>query len=151
MITFKNFINRFETFVTNHHFLKTFSYGSPADVDLDKFEIYPLLHLVYSGASYDVQQKTYSFEIYILDLPADKVDKVGFQKELVSNAEQCAEDILADMRTGGDIFSFDYRYEVSSASTTPLEETTSNVLAGVLLDISIVVGFGSDSCNAPLV
>lgn len=151
MITFKNFINRFEQFASSNQFIKTFSHGSPAELDLDKFEIYPLMHVVYTGSSYDVQQKTYSFEVYILDLPADKADKTGNQLEAVSNSEQTAEDILADMRTGGSIFSFDYRYNVASASTTPLEEQSSNVLSGILLDVSIEIGFDSDSCNAPLI
>lgn len=150
MITYNNIVNRFETFVEQHLFLRTFTHGSPSAVDLDKFELYPLLHLVYTGSSYDVQQKTYSFEIYILDLPPDKEKKVANQKALVSNAEQVAEDILADMRTGGNVFDFGYYYSVSSASTTTLEEETSNVLSGVLLDISIQVGYEYDSCNAPL-
>ena len=150
MITYNNIVNRFETFVEQHLFLRTFTHGSPAAVDLDKFELYPLLHLVYTGSSYDVQQKTYSLEIYILDLPPDKEKKVENQKALVSNAEQVAEDILADMRTGGHVFDFGHYYSISSASTTTLEEETSNVLSGVLLDISIEVGYEYDSCNAPL-
>ena len=36
MITFNNIVSKFEEFCTDHFFIKTFSYGSPADVDLDK-------------------------------------------------------------------------------------------------------------------
>ena len=94
--------------------------------------------------------KEYSFEVYILDLPPDKADKVDNQTQLVSNAEQVAEDILADMMNGDNVFNFNDLYSVTSASSTPLEETTSNSLAGVLLSISIEVGYTFDSCNAPL-
>ena len=150
MITLNNIINRFEKFVESHHFLRSFTHGSPSNVDLDKFELYPTLHLVYTGANYDATSKEYSFEVYILDLPPDKANKVDNQQQLVSNAEQAAEDILADLRNGGNVFDFGHLYTLTSANTTPLEETTSNSLSGVLLTISIEVGFEYDSCNAPL-
>ena len=85
MITFNNIVNRFEKFVEEHHFLRSFTHGSPSGVDLDKFELYPTLHLVYTGANYDATSKEYSFEVYILDLPPDKANKVDNQQQLVSN------------------------------------------------------------------
>lgn len=150
MITYNNIVNRFERFVADHLLLKTFTHGSPSGVDLDKFEVYPALHLVYTGATYENTSKEYSFEVYILDLPPDKAKKIESQTQLVSNAEQVAEDILADMMNGNNVFNFGDLYTVTNASTTPLEETTSNSLAGVLLSISIEVGYAFDSCNAPL-
>lgn len=150
MITYRNIVNRFEQFVSDHKFLRTFSHGSPSGVDLDKFEVYPILHLVYTGATYNTNQKVYSFEVYVLDSPPNKEDKNDFQVEVISDAEQAVEDILADMRTGGNVFTFKYNYEVTNASTTPLETTGSNMLSGVLLNLSIGVGFDSSSCYAPL-
>ena len=151
MITYNNIVNRFERFVANHLLLKTFTHGSPSGVDLEKFEVYPALHLVYTGATYESTSKEYSFEVYILDLPPDKAKKIENQTQLVSNAEQVAEDILADMMNGDNVFNFNDLYTVTSANTTPLEETTSNSLAGILLSISIEVGYTFDSCNAPLI
>jgi hypothetical protein len=49
------------------------------------------MHLVYTGATYDAGTKTYNLEVYILDVPADKTKKTDRQKEVVSDAEQCAE------------------------------------------------------------
>ena len=151
MITYNNIVNRFERFVADHLLLKTFTHGSPSGVDLEKFEVYPALHLVYTGATYESTSKEYSFEVYILDLPPDKAKKIENQTQLVSNAEQVAEDILADMMNGDNVFNFNDLYTVTSANTTPLEETTSNSLAGILLSISIEVGYTFDSCNAPLI
>jgi len=151
MITYNNIIDRFEQFAKDNQFLQSFSHGSPSGVDLDKFELYPTMHVVYTGATYDSTSKEYSFEVYILDLPADKADKIDNQQQMVSNAEQVAEDILADMRNGDNVFDFDHLYSVTSAFTTPLEETTSNSLSGILLTLSIEVGYTYDACNAPLV
>ena len=151
MITFNNIVSKFEDFCADHFFIKTFSYGSPSDVDLDKFEQYPLLHLVYTGGDYNSPKaKTYNLEVYILSLPPSEADKVEYQKESISDAERVAEDILADIQNGGNIFSFGYQYELLNASVTPLEETQSNALAGCLLDIAISVPYTYDSCNAPL-
>ena len=150
MITYNNILGRFEKFVEEHHFLQSFSHGSPSGVDLDKFELYPTLHLVYTGATYDSTSKEYSFDVYILDLPPDKANKIDNQQQMVSNAEQAAEDILSDMRNGNNVFDFGHLYTVTNASSTPLEETTSNSLSGILLQITIEVGFDYDSCNAPL-
>lgn len=151
MITFNNIVAKFQTFCDDHKFIQTFSYGSPADVDLDKFEQYPLLHLVYTGGDYNSERvKTYNLEVYILSVPPSEADKTTYQKESISDAEQVAEDILADIQNGGNIFSFGYHYDVTAASVTPLEEEKSNALAGCLLDISIAVPYSYDSCNAPL-
>ena len=141
MITFNNIVERFEIFAENHFFIKTFSFGSPDDVDLSKFTSFPLMHLVYTGATYDAGTKTYNLEVYILDAPADKDGKTIRQKEVVSDAEQCAEDIIADIKNGGNIFLFAQDYEVVNATTTPLEEETKNVLSGVLLDLSETTSF----------
>jgi len=151
MITFNNIVAKFQAFCDDHKFIQTFSYGSPADVDLDKFEQYPLLHLVYTGGDYNSERvKTYNLEVYILSVPPSEADKTTYQKESISDAEQVAEDILADIQNGGNIFSFGYHYDVTAASVTPLEEEKSNALAGCLLDISIAVPYSYDSCNAPL-
>jgi hypothetical protein len=150
MITFSNIVDRFETFVEKHFFLKTFSYGSPEDLDLDKFEDYPLLHLVYTSGSYADKQKTYTLEVYIIDCPRGEENRKEFEKDCITQTEMVAEDILADLENGGSIFDFDFYYELSSASITPLEEENTNVLSGTLLSLSIDVPYLYDSCNAPL-
>jgi len=150
MITFNNIVERFKVFADAHFFVKSFSFGSPDDVDLSKFTNFPLMHLVYTGATYDAGTKTYNLEVYILDVPADKTKKTDRQKEVVSDAEQCAEDIIADIKNGGNIFLFAQDYEVVNATTTPLEEETKNVLSGVLLDLSVAIPYEWDACNAPI-
>ena len=138
MITFNNIVSKFEAFCDDHKFIRTFSYGSLADVDLNKFDQYPLLHLVYTGGDYNTERvKTYNLECYILSVLPSEADKTTYQKESISDAEQVAEDILADIQNGGNIFSFGYHYDVTGASVTPLEESKSNALAGCLLDLFI--------------
>lgn len=150
MITFSNIIDRFETFVEKHFFLKSFSFGSPEDLDLDKFENFPLCHLVYTSGSYADKVKSYTLEVYILDCPRGEDSRKEFEKDTITQCEMAAEDILADLENGGNIFDFDFAYQLETASITPLEEMETNVLSGTLLQISIGVPYLYDTCNAPL-
>lgn len=150
MITLNTIIKRFEDFADNHFFIRSFSFGSPEDVDLQKFDSYPLMHVVYTGATYEDTTKTLDFEVYIFDLPSHYESKNERQKEIVSDAEQCAEDILADIANGGNIFIFSEDYEVVNATVTPLQEAGSNVLAGVLLELGIQLPYDRSACDAPI-
>jgi hypothetical protein len=150
MITLNTIIKRFEDFADNHFFIRSFSFGSPEDVDLQKFDSYPLMHVVYTGATYEDITKTLDFEVYIFDLPSHYESKNERQKEIVSDAEQCAEDILADIANGGNIFIFSEDYEVVNATVTPLQEAGSNVLAGVLLELGIQLPYDRSACDAPI-
>jgi len=152
MITYNNLVAAFEAFVANHKMLTTFTHGDPTEVDVEKIESYPLMHLVYTGSSYDTNTKRYSVELYLLDVPGDDSDEAAHEREAVSDAEQIAEDILADLENGHQIFdSFKHRYEIGSASTSPLTDEGRNRMVGVLLDLEIVVPYRYDACNAPLV
>ena len=150
MITLNAIAKRLEEFATNHFFIKSYSFGSPDDVDLDKFEDFPLMHVVYTGATYDERLKAYSFEVYIFDRPNREEQMTLNQRELVSDSEQCLEDIVADVSNGGYIFLFDEDYNVTAANVSPLIDERSNLLAGSLLDLTIEVPYQRDACNLPI-
>jgi len=150
MITYNNIITALNDFADNHFFIKQFSHGNVEEMDLDKYTSFPLMHVVYTGSTYEGGQKDYSFEVYLVDLPSDKIDKISYQREVISDSEQCAEDLLADLSNGFNIFNENFLFDTENASITPLEEEGSNVLSGVVLDITISVPYVHDSCNAPL-
>jgi hypothetical protein len=108
------------------------------------------MHVIYTGANYEDTTKTLSFEVYIFDLPSHYENKQDRQKEVVSDAEQCAEDVIADIVNGGNIFVHEEDYTVQTARVTPLQEESSNVLAGVLLEVDIQIPYDRDACNAPI-
>lgn len=150
MITLNTFINRFRDFAENHYFLKSFSFGAPEDLDLGKVDQYPIMHVVYTGATYEDTTKSVDFEVYIFDLPTYYDSKTERQKEVVSDAEQVAEDIIADISNGFNIFIDEENYEVTNAVITPLQQEGSNMLAGVLLDLTIEIPYDRSACDAPI-
>ena len=150
MITYNNIITALNNFADNHFFIKAFSHGDADEMLLKKYQNFPLMHVLYTGSSYDGGQKNYSFEIYLVDLPDDMEQKSNYQKEVVSDAEQCAEDLLADLSNGFNIFDETFLFDTESASIAPVIEETSSVISGVVLSITISVPYQHDSCNAPL-
>tara|TARA_R110001632_G_scaffold6260_4_gene25395 strand:+ start:1969 stop:4344 length:2376 start_codon:yes stop_codon:yes gene_type:complete len=148
MITFNYILERYRQFAANHYFIKSFSHGSPSDVDLDKFTEFPLMHVVYTGSAYEDGAKIYSMEVYILDMSPTSLNKVAAQSQVVSNSEQCCEDIIADLNAGFNIF--DFQCVLRTAAIVPLEESTKNVLCGSMLDIAIAVDWDNSACFAPL-
>jgi len=156
MLTYNNLVDIFTLFVDNHLILKSFSHGGADDIDLSKDPSYPLMHLLYTGSDYEggneagASSKVYNLEVYFLDQPTDKLNKTDHQKEVISDLEQCAEDLVADIRGGFNVFKRSDNFEVRSFSVAPLEEEESNVLSGVLLSISLSVPYLNSSCSIPL-
>ena len=158
MVNYNNIVTAFEAFADKHLLLEGFSHGAPDSVDVEKVKRYPFLHLVYTGANYEVTgnagNKTYAFEVYILGSPSTDNDESGVrvdvQTQAVSDIEQIAEDLLADIQQGHKVFDLGLHYGLNSARMTPLTDTRSNLLVGVLLDITIDLPYGFDACNPPL-
>lgn len=150
MITLNAIAQRLEEFATNHFFIKSYSFGSPDDVDLEKFEVFPLMHVVYTGSDYDERTKTFSFEVYVFDRPNREEQMTTHQREVVSDAQMCLEDIVADIANGGNVFLFSEDYSVANAGITPLIDERSNLLAGALMDLTISVPYQRDACNLPI-
>lgn len=148
MVTYNNIIDYFKNFADNHFFIQSFSHGNLEEADLQKYGNYPLMHVNYTGSTYD-ENEVYSFEVYVLGLPPDKLDKLAFQKEVVSDSKQCLEDLLADIKLTENVFNTEI-FDIVSASMTPLEEETKNVLSGMVLDLSFQIPHTYDGCDAPL-
>lgn len=153
-ITYNNIVKRFEDFANNHFFIERFTHGSPEDINTEKHDTFPLMHVVLNSQSQERDDgpflKEYDIDIYILDKPSAKEDKYDRQKEIISDSLQVCDDILADISQGFSIFVKSELYGVDGYTATPLEEEFSHVLSGALANFSIRVPGGVSACNAPL-
>lgn len=150
MITLNAIEERLSTFANLHYFLNSYGFGAPDEVDLDKFTAFPTMYVVYTGATYDEGQKVYAFEVYVFDRPTEQEQKSTNRREVVSDSEQCLEDLVADVTNGGNVFLFNERYFVESSSIQPIIDERSNLLSGALLDLSISVPWEASACNLPI-
>lgn len=150
MITLNVIERRLSEFAENHYFVQGYGFGSPDEVDLDKFQAFPLLYVVYTGADYPDGAKTYNLEVYLFDRPTEQEAKSTNRREIVSDSEQCLEDLIADITNGFNVFQFDEAYNVDAANVTPIIDERTNTLSGALLDLSISVPYDRSACNLPL-
>ena len=140
-------IDRFKAFASGHFILKTFSHGQIDTADLEKFTEYPFMHVVPSNVTYSKGTKTFSFQIVLADLPRDKTDKVEFQKEVLSDLQRIAEDLVAEITNHrvlfGDLIT------VQNVSLEPFLEEFHNTLTGWTVSLDLLVPYYWDACSIP--
>jgi hypothetical protein len=140
-------IDRFKAFASGHFILKTFSHGQIDTADLEKFTEYPFMHVVPSNVSYAKGTKTFSFQIVLADLPRDKDDKVEFQREVLSDLQRIAEDLIAEITNHrvlfGDLIT------VQNVSLEPFLEEFHNTLTGWTISLDLLVPYYWDACSIP--
>jgi nitrogen fixation protein len=140
-------IDRFKAFASGHFILKTFSHGQIDTADLEKFTEYPFMHVVPSNVTYAKGTKTFSFQIVLADLPRDKDDKVEFQKEVLSDLQRIAEDLVAEITNHrvlfGDLIT------VQNVTLEPFLEEFHNTLTGWTVSLELLVPYYWDACSIP--
>ena len=140
-------IDRFKAFASGHFILKTFSHGQIDTADLEKFTEYPFMHVVPSNVTYSKGTKTFSFQIVLADLPRDKTDKVEFQREVLSDLQRIAEDLIAEITNHrvlfGDLIT------VQNVLLEPFLEEFHNTLTGWTVSLDLLVPYYWDACSIP--
>jgi len=140
-------IDRFKAFASGHFILKTFSHGQIDTADLEKFTEYPFMHVVPSNVTYAKGTKTFSFQIVLADLPRDKDSKVEFQREVLSDLQRIAEDLVAEITNHrmlfGDLIT------VQNVTLEPFLEEFHNTLTGWTVNLELLVPYYWDACSIP--
>lgn len=145
--SYNQLINRFKAFADGHFLLKNFTYGAITLADLQKFGLYPFMHIVPVDVSYESGVKNFSFDVFFADLPREEENKAEYQKETLSDLQQIAEDLLGEITNHRVIFGRDV--SVTSSRLVPFEEEFSNVLTGWNLSISLQIPYNWSACDIP--
>ena len=140
-------IDRFKAFASGHFILKRFSHGQIEVSDLEKFGEYPFMHVVPSNVTYAKGMKTFSFQIVLADLPRDKEDKTEYQREVLSDLQRIAEDLVAEITNHrvlfGDLIT------VQNVSLEPFLEEFQHTLTGWTISLDLLVPYYWDACSIP--
>jgi hypothetical protein len=145
--SYNQLINRFKAFADGHFLLKNFTYGAITLADLQKFGLYPFMHIVPVDVSYETGVKNFSFDVFFADLPRDEENKGEYQKETLSDLQQIAEDLLGEITNHRVLFGYDC--SVISSRLVPFEEEFSNVLTGWNLSITLQIPYQWSACDTP--
>jgi hypothetical protein len=140
-------IDRFHAFASGHFILKRFSHGQIEVSDLEKFGEYPFMHVVPSNVTYAKGMKTFSFQIVLADMPRDKEDKPEYQREVLSDLQRIAEDLVAEITNHrvlfGDLIT------VQNVSLEPFLEEFQHTLTGWTISLDLLVPYYWDACSIP--
>jgi hypothetical protein len=140
-------IDRFKAFASGHFILKRFSHGQIEVSDLEKFGEYPFMHVIPSNVTYSQGMKTFSFQIVLADLPRDKEDKSEYQREVLSDLQRIAEDLIAEITNHrvlfGDLIT------VNNVSLEPFLEEFQHTLTGWTVSLDLLVPYYWDACSIP--
>lgn len=150
MLNLEEFVDRCRTFASGHALVHSFSHGPVKDMATDKSVLYPTMHLSYMSTDYSEGAKTYSFDVYVLDVP-DQNTNPDHTVAILSRAEGILEDLLSDIERGHVAFAAPHtEFEVQSASMQMIIETATNAACGMVLSLQVAVPFTYDACLTPI-
>lgn len=119
-------------------------------VEVDDGGNYPFIYPLYTGSTYEDNSENLNFEVYVMENALTKKDDIAQQRNAVSDCKQIAEDIIADIKNGGNIFVFDDQVDLEDYSLTPAIDVRTQTLTGVILNLTIAIPFTANACVLPL-
>jgi hypothetical protein len=91
--------------------------------------------------------KTFSFQIVLADMPRDKEEKSEYQREVLSDLQRIAEDLVAEITNHrvlfGDLIT------VNNVSLEPFLEEFQHTLTGWTVSLDLLVPYYWDACSIP--
>ena len=161
MITYKNFIDDFNTIATNHFLINSFHCGMLDEVDINKLDQsdFPILYVEPGNTNIDKGVMTYTFTVFTMNLIKEDLSN----RELVwSQMLQIMQDVISEFRqnlavqtSGGDSgkkFSYIPNEVVLNLpiNAEPFTVRFSNMLTGWSATLSLEVNNPNSLCNAPI-
>lgn len=149
MVTLNKIMACMKAFGNANAFIERYATGQPSDMDAMKESTFPLMFVVYAGSDYDVNVKTYRFDVLLVG-QTSQMNQVDEGIQLVSDMEQVAEDLIADIMFGQVYFDIDDQFTLTQASILPLLEVERNILTGCSLTLAIESPMFTNACLAPV-
>ena len=84
--TYNNVVNTLLRLGEYHRQISTTSVGDIYDINLEKMQKFPLLHINPTSVATGDSQLTYNFQIFIMDMVTEKADWTTNRNEIVSTS-----------------------------------------------------------------
>ena len=175
MVKNKTYLNVIETLKKlgrQHYFINTTSVGDIFDINLEKEEIFPLMHINPTSVTTGSNQLNYNFQIFVCDLVSEKEDwnngqsSVGSKNltneiDVFNDTLQTCVDIISIFRNSqwqaqndpntsrGDINAPVY-FTDGDYNIEPFTERFDNLLTGWVFSMTVVVQNNFDTCDTPM-
>lgn len=145
--TYNVIVDRFRQFAEGHFQLRRFTHGEISQADLEKEAEWPWLHVKPRAINYAPGTRTFSFEVFISDLPRDKEDKTGYQAESITDCSLIFQDLINEIHLGN-MFGSDVEL-TRPVNSEPFVEQYTHTLTGVTGIIELNLDYDWSACSIP--
>lgn len=145
--TYNVIVDRFRQFADGHFQLRRFTHGEISQADLEKEAEWPWMHVKPRAINYSPGTRSFSFEIFISDLPRDKEDKTGYQAESITDCSLIFQDLINEIHLGN-MFGDDVVL-TRPVNSEPFVEQYTHTLTGVTGTIELSLDYDWSACSIP--
>ena len=169
--TYNNVVNTLLRLGQFHEQISTTSVGDIYDVNLEKMEKFPLMHVNPTSVETGDSQLTYNFQIFIMDMVSEKsdwqtkqhqlltklVDRENNEQEVFNQTLEICTDIIGMLRhssrqsiEGVNDINEPIYFTQDQFTIEPFQERVDNLCCGYVFNIGVLVQNDFQTCNIPV-
>jgi len=170
--TYNNVVNTLLRLGEYHKQIESTSVGNIFDINLEKMQKFPLLHINPTNVVTGESQLTYNFQIFIMDMVTEKdnwtknftnanfpklVKTLTNEQDVFNETLQIVTDFIGMLRhstrqslAGVDDINFPLYFTEDQFTIEPFEERFDNLCCGYVFNIGILVMNDFQTCEIPV-
>ena len=170
--TYNNVVNTILRLGEYHEQISTTSVGDIFDINLEKMQKFPLLHINPTSVTTGDSQLVYNFQIFIMDMVSEKenwtlnnasanfpklVKTLSNEQDVFNETLQIVTDFIGMLRhssrqslEGVDDINFPLYFTQDQFTIEPFQERFDNLCCGYVFNIGILVQNDFQTCDIPV-
>ena len=169
--TYNNVVNTLLRLGEYHDQISTTSVGDVYDINLEKMEKFPLMHINPTSVETGDSQLTYNFQIFIMDMVSEKsdwqtkqhelltklIDRENNEQEVFNQTLEICTDIIGMLRhssrqsiEGVDDINEPIYFTQDQFTIEPFQERFDNLCCGYVFTLGVLVQNDFETCNIPV-
>ena len=169
--SYNNVVNTLLRLGEYHEQISTTSVGDVYDVNLEKMEKFPLMHVNPTSVETGDSQLTYNFQVFIMDMVSEKsdwqtkqhelltklVDRENNEQEVFNQTLEICTDIIGMLRhssrqsiNGVNDINEPIYFTQDQFTIEPFQERFDNLCCGYVFNIGVLVQNDFQTCNIPV-
>ena len=168
--TYNNVVNTLLRLGEYHEQISTTSVGDIYDINLEKMEKFPLMHINPTSVTTGDSQLTYNFQVFIMDMVSEKsdwqtkqhseltklVNTKNNEQEVFNQTLAICTDIIGMLRhssrqsiNGVDDINEPIYFTQDQFTIEPFQERFDNLCCGYVFNLGVLVQNDFQTCNIP--
>ena len=168
--SYNNVVNTLLRLGEYHEQISTTSVGDIYDINLEKMEKFPLMHINPTSVETGDSQLTYNFQVFIMDMVSEKsdwqtkqhelltklVDRENNEQEVFNQTLEICTDIIGMLRhssrqslLGVDDINQPIYFTQDQFTIEPFQERFDNLCCGYVFNLGVLVQNDFQTCDIP--